>query len=390
MLRRLTLGLFTLACAAAIAACSSGNTTVPSSGGQPGIGPNFSAGTVYVSNTTQDVIDIFTPSPSANATPQFSIGGSNTSLNGPTYMAFDSSKRLYVSNSNATTGGSSVLIFQTWATGNVLPLGTVSLATNAQPHGIAMIPNAGFAVAVTLPGGFFTNFVNVYTAFSNGGSFVTSTIAGSNTGLSNPIGVGVDSKTNIYVANSGNGTVTVYATPSPAPTPSGSPTASPTPTPTPSGSPSASPSPTPTPSSNNSAPIETIKCVAAAGMPSPCMTKPTGLTLDGTGNVYVTDPDSGAAPAVYVFSAAQVACAAPPCGTLSLTPTRFISGSNTKLVNPTDVTVDSTGNIYVVDAGNGPNTSMLLIFSPTANGNVAPSTAITLPAGTSTGLALSP
>ena len=389
MLRRLTLGLFTLACAAAIAACSSGNTTVPSSGGQPGLGPNFSTGTLYVSDTTQNAIEIY-PSPAASATPQYAIGGSNTTINGPTYMAFDSSKRLYVSNSSASTGQASILVFQTYATGNVLPFGTISLATNAQPHGIAMIPNAGFAVAETLPGGFFSSFVNIYGAFSSGLATLTSTIAGSNTGLSNPIGVGVDSKTNVYVANRGNGTITVYATPSPAPTPSGTPTATPTPTPTPSGSPSASPAPTPTPSSANIAPNETISCAPAGGMPSPCMSKPTGLTLDGSGNVYVTDPDSGTAPAIYIFTAAQVACATPPCGALNLTPSRFIAGSNTKLVDPTDVAVDGTGNIYVVDAGNGPNTSMLLIFSPTANGNVAPATAITLPAGTSTGLALSP
>jgi sugar lactone lactonase YvrE len=118
------------------------------------------------------------------------------------------------------------------------------------------------------------------------------------------------------------------------------------------------------------------------------MTRPTGLALDGSGNIYVTDPDNGTSPAIYVFASAQVACGAPPCS-LSLTPSRFIAGSNTKLVNPTDVTVDSSGTIYVVDAGNGPNTSMLLIFSSTAAGNVAPNTAIPLP-GSATGIALSP
>lgn len=388
MLRRLTTGLFALACAAAAAACSSGNTTVPSSGGVPGIGPNFVTNTIYVSNTTQNAIDIFTPSPGPSATPQFQIGGSNTSLNGPAYMAFDTSTRLYVTNYSAATKAAAITIYQKFATGNVLPIGNVTVSGGAQPHGIAMIPNnAGFAVAFTLPGGFFSNFINLYSAFSGGTSVATATIAGTNTKLNNPIGVAIDANKNLYAANSGSANVTVYPLPTPSPTPSGSPPPTPSPTPTPSGS--ASPSPTPTPSSQNLTPSATITCVPGAGMPAPCMTRPTGLTLDGSGNVYVTDPDSGASPAVYIFAAAQVACAVPPC-TLNLTPSRFLAGANTGLVDPTDVAVDSSGTIYVVDSGSGPNNSKLLIFSSTATGNVAPSSAIALPAGIFTGIALSP
>jgi hypothetical protein len=105
------------------------------------------------------------------------------------------------------------------------------------------------------------------------------------------------------------------------------------------------------------------------------------------------DPDNGAAPAVYVFSAASIACTVPPCS-LTPVPVRAITANgatpnNTKLVNPTDVVVDSSGNIYVVDAGNAPNSSMLLIFSPAASGNVAPKAAVPL-LGTATGMTLSP
>ncbi len=392
MLRRLTIGLFTLACAAAVAACSSGNTTVPSSGGQPGIGPNPPTNTVYVSNTSQNAIELFAPSPGPNATPQYVIGGGSTSMNGPFYMAFDSTKHLYVGNYGAATKQGSVLLFQTYATGNVLPFGTVALATGQQPHGIAMLlNNAGFAVASTEPGAFFTSAISLYAPFTSGSTFVTNTIAGSNTNLNNPIGIAVDAKNRIYAANSGGANVTVYPLPTPVPSGAPTPTPSPTPTPTtsPTTSPSGSPSPTPTPSSLNIAPAETITCVPGAGMPSPCMVRPAGLTLDGSGNLYVTDPDSAVAPAIYIFAAAQVACGAPPC-TLGLTPARFISGSNTKLVDPTDVAVDSSGTTYVIDAGNGPNAGKLLIFSATANGNVAPSTTISLPAGSATGLALSP
>jgi hypothetical protein len=308
-------------------------------------------------------------------------------MNGPSYLAFDSSRLLYASNFSAATKAAGILIFQQFATGNVLPFGTVPLSTGSQPRGIAILPKSkGFAVAITSPGAFFSSALNLYAPFTNGTANLTSVIAGSNTKLSTPIGVAADASDNVFAANSGNGTITVYAAPSPTPTPSGSPSPTPSPTPTPSGSPS--PSPTPTPVSNNVAPTETIACVPGGGSPSPCMTRPTGLAVDGTGNIYVTDPDNGTTPAIYVFASAQVACAAPPCS-LSLTPSRFIAGSNTKLVNPTDVTVDSSGTIYVVDAGTGPNTSMLLIFSSTAAGNVAPNEAIPLP-GSATGIALSP
>jgi hypothetical protein len=90
--------IFALACAAAFAACSSSGTTIPSSGGVQGLGPNFVTNTLYVTNTTQNVVELYTPSPVAAATPQYAIGGSNTQLNGPQYDAFDSTRRLYVTN----------------------------------------------------------------------------------------------------------------------------------------------------------------------------------------------------------------------------------------------------------------------------------------------------
>ncbi len=92
LLRRLTPGFFALACAAAIAACST-STTTPSSGGHPGLGPNFETGTVYITNTTQHVVEIFTPLPAPSATPQYVIGGSNTTINGPQYLSFNGNKQ---------------------------------------------------------------------------------------------------------------------------------------------------------------------------------------------------------------------------------------------------------------------------------------------------------
>lgn len=379
MLRRLPLGLFALACAAAVAACSSGNT-VPSNGGVPGQGPNFATNTLYVSDTTLNAIDIYPPAPGPSATPQYQIGGGNTSMSGPAYMAFDSSKNLFVTNYNASTNTSLVTVYKEYATGDVLPFGLVGANSGGQLHGISMLPNdGGFVVAFTSPGSFFQNGLTVYGKFSAGTALVTNLIAGSNTRLNNPIGVAVDSKSNIYAANSGGANVTEYALPSPTPAPSGSPSPSPSPTATPtavpSGQPTATPSPTPTPYSTNIAPAATIACG--------CFKQPTGVAVDATDNLFVTDPGT---PAVYVFTAAQIA----PGGSLSLTPSQTIAGNATMLVDPTDVKIDASGVIYVLDAGNGPGTSKILTFAAGANGNVAPTSAISVPTGTATGIALSP
>ena len=367
MLRRLTLGLFALVCAAAVAACSSNDTNPPSSGGVSGLGPNFATNTIYVSDTTGNSILIYTPSPAPSATPQFSIGGSNTSLNNPRYLAFTSKKTLFATNYNAGTQTGSVTAYQTYATGNVLPITTAALASGAaQPHGIAILPgDTGYVVAITAPGQFFTSAVAVFNTAGNTPLF---NIAGSNTGLSAPNGVAVDKNSNIYVANTGNASVTVYALPSPTPT--ASPTATPSPTPTPSGSPS--PTPSPTPSSNNLSPSTTIL--------SPSFVTPYGLTLDSNGNLYVTDVgnSSGQAAKILLFNAPFAG------GAQTLTPSATITSA--ALAFPTDVKVDSAGNIYVVDTGK------LLIFPPHPSGavNEAPSVSIALPQGSATGLALSP
>jgi hypothetical protein len=89
------------------------------------------------------------------------------------------------------------------------------------------------------------------------------------------------------------------------------------------------------------------------------------------------------APKILVFNAPFGA------GALNVAPSRTIVSQNPAFVNPTDVKVDSAGNIYVVDAGAVPN-SKLLVFPANASGTVTPTTAITLPAGSATGLALSP
>lgn len=368
MLRRLSIGLFTLAAAAAIAACSSSDTSVPSSGGVPGIGPNPPTNSLYVTNSTLNAISIY-PSPAASATPTYQIGGSSTGLSGPQYLAFDAAKRLYVTNFNPSTQQAAVQVYQTFAIGNVIPFSTLAGASFGlnHPNGIAIDKTGEIVVANTGGASPFNDSVRIIptglSTASPAPPFTSvATLAGSNTQMSAPTGVALDTAQNIYVANRGNGTVTVYAFPSPTPTPVA--TATPVPTPTPSTSPS--PAPTPTPFAFNQAPIARITGLGA----------PTGIAVDASGKIYVADPDSGT-PSINVYNAVAG-------GTATLA--AQIKGAATGLSFPTDVKVDTTGNIYVVDSV----ASKLFIFAPGANGNVAPSIVITYAGGTPVGLALSP
>ncbi len=349
------------------AACST-NTSTPSSGGVPGVGPNFATNTLYVVNTTQSAIDLFSPSPHPGASPEYLIGGGNTQMNGPQYDAFDGTKKLYVTNYNAGTQAASVTVYAEYATGDVLPIAVVTGSGLAQPHGIASLPgSSGFVVADTNPSGFFTSSIFIFGPPSGGSAGLFDVIAGSLTQLNYPSGVAVDPASRIFVTNRGNGSVTAYALPA---TPSPSPTTSPTPTPTPTGS----PSPTPTPSSINVPPLLRI-----AGSNTGLVT-PTGIALDSSNRIYVTDPDNGHG-SVRIFAANA---------TGNVAPIGVISGSATQLVNPLDVKLDSGGNIYVSDSGaSGVSSSKVVIFGPNARGNVAPAVTIPLPFAV-TGLALSP
>ena len=373
MLRRSFPGLiFALACAATFAACSGaggGSGAVPSSGGVPGIGPNFVTNTLYVTNTTQNVVELYTPSPAAAATPQYAIGGSNTQLNGPQYDAFDSTRRLYVTNYNPGTQIGALNIYQTFATGNVLPLATLGGSGTLidQPHGVTILSDGTVVIANTSPNGSFPNAILIFTPLNSSSVPILSVvIAGNLTQLNAPTGVSSDSTKKIFVANRGSGTITGYVVPTPTPVPS----TTPSPTPTPTTNPSASPSPTPAPFNNNVAPTILIGGALTG------LIAPTGITLDANNVIYVADPDNGV-PSVRVFAAGANG---------NVAPVRVITGPLTQLSNPLDVKVDTAGNIYVTDAG----ANKLLIFGPGASGNVAPAAAITLPVGSVTGLSLSP
>lgn len=383
MLRRLAFGFAGVATAAiAIAACSSSDATKTIS-----VGPNFSSQTLYAANVSQNAVNIY-PSPMATNGPQYLIGGSNTTMAGPQYLAFDSGSNLWETNWLASSGTGVILEFKSQATGNVLPYQSYSTGT-ARPRGIAdgqLIPTGAttkqdvLAVGVVDP-----TQASGYTSgvqFFIGAGLTTPYLylAGPTTGLNVPSGLAIDANENLYVSNLQGASVEVFALAplapgTTSPSPSTSPTTTPTASPTPVG---ATPTPFPSASPFQLAPSATIAGATTT------LGQPTGLALDSAGNIYVSDQASticGAGtkcPAVLIFAAGANGAVAPM---------KSIAGSKTLLAAPTDVKVDKSGNIFVADSSGG--TGVVYEYAAGSSGNVAP-TATLKSSGSLIGLALAP
>ncbi len=297
---------------------------------------NFSAAnvTVYPAGSNSDI------------SPSSTIDGSNTGLNDPYGIAVDSSGKIYVANKNNNT----VTVYPAGSSPGTLnesPTATIGGSNTglSEPVHIALdgsgniyVTNQGYDYAT---GSYY--FVTVYPPVGSSTGTLnespTATIGGSNTGLSEPGGIAFDGSGNIYVSNYNNNTVTVYP-------PVGSSTGT------------LNESPTAAISGSNT------------GLEGPAR-----IAFDGSGNIYVTNLNNGT---VTVY---------PPLGsstgTLNESPTAAIGGSNTGLSYPTGIALDASGNIYVTNFYNGTVTVYPPLGSSTGTLNESPSAAI---AGTNSGL----
>jgi serine/threonine protein kinase, bacterial len=221
---------------------------------------------------------------------------------------------LYVANDN---NPGSVEVYPANAKGDVEPIQDITgpYTGLVYPTGIAV--DSTRRIYVTNFGS--TPSVTVYAAGANGDEPPTQTISGSYTQLHQPEGVAVDPLNgDIYVADTGGGgVVLIFASNA----------------------------------SGNVAPTATLTSYAF------CNTF--GIALDANANIYVANQCGSPGASVEVFPAGS-------SGTVA--PSQYITGSRTKLLDPSALAVDSSANIYVSDVAR----SYVTAYSAGSNGDVPP------------------
>jgi HYDIN/CFA65/VesB-like, Ig-like domain len=254
---------------------------------------------------------------------------------------------IYVAESSLNGNCYSITSYPIGANGNVAPIAPNNTGLCA-PAGIAVDGSGNIYVLNngSREGGEDT--VTVYSADSKGDATPSATISGPNTGLNRPVGIAVDHGGNIYVANQGpfsNGSfassVTVY----------------------------------PAGSNGDILPSATISGANTG------LRDPSGITLDGSGNVYVANQGNN-------YLGVDWTVAVYPAGSNgNVAPSATIGGSNTGLdgTGTGGIAVDRSGNIYVLGSGT------VSVYPVGSNGNVSPSATISGPftgLGGSTGIAV--
>ena len=271
------------------------------------------SGTMYVTEFTTNVISVFAPGASGNASPSRTIVGAATGINGPNQLIQDGSGNIWLANQNTP----SVTEYAPGATGNAAPINTISGAATGlvQPQGLLFDSSGNLYVANGTG-----NSVTEYAPGASGNAAPTRTISGAATGLNLATGLAFDSSGNLYVSNGLANSVTVYA-------------------------PGAS---------GNATPIRTISgALTTLGYPGE-------LIFDGSGNLYV--PNSSNNNVTEFASGANG----------NVAPTRTITGAATGLGGPDGVCFDSSGNLYVANY----NGNSVLEFAPGASGNATPTKTI--------------
>lgn len=261
-------------------------------------------------------------------TPVLTITGENTGLSGPLGIALDAGGNIYATNEGSIDNG--VVVYPPLGNSagviDEAPASTlgISLTGLIAPRGIALDSSANIYVANADGGALNNGSVTIFPAGSRGNVTPTATIAFNGgldlTGLSLPEGLALDVDSNVYATNAGNylipgNDLTIY------------------------------PALGDSIGTLNEAPMITI---GGSGTSQTELAAPSAIALDTAGRIYVTNSSGGPSQTGSVTVYSSIGNSA---GTLNEAPIASISGADTALSRPDGIALDSTGNIYVANFG---------------------------------------
>jgi sugar lactone lactonase YvrE len=163
-------------------------------------------------------VAVFSPGSNGDVKPEAIIVGSSTQLQNLRGIAVAQNGTLLVANASALSIGNGVLAFPTTSDGDLKPSASISGAKTGSnwPVGIALDSRGSIYVANAHRQGILAR-ISVYPAGSKGDVSPVAVISGANTGLDNRNlrGIAVDSEGNLYVTSDGrdgqNSSITVFA-----------------------------------------------------------------------------------------------------------------------------------------------------------------------------------
>lgn len=334
---KVTIGsVFGVALLALTSSCgSSGNMGGGTGGGGGPVGPSLFVTQDLALATTVSSIMQFSSNSNGSVSPSSTVKGpTGVSFQG---LAVDATGNLYVGGvlpgtDPANQGQLEILAYAPGSNGMAKPTRTITGAstglegfTQNTISGLAVDSSGNVYVSSGLiKGGVVNDGISVFAPTANGDVAPTNVITMTDIGTFTMGQIAVDSAGNIYVVASQSltpGAILIFA-------------------------------------SNSTGTVPPTSTITG---PETMLDGIRGVAVDGEGNIYVSNVGSTGVFSIFEFSAGS---------TGNVAPMRTISGSATTMSAIGNLTVDSLGNIYLLNDLN------ILKFSPTAAGNVAPTATI--------------